>query len=174
MSVNTQHFTGNGGKYLAAEAILSDCGVYRYQLERRWADGPTVLWIMLNPSTADGRQDDRTIGRCVDFSKRWGFGALLVGNLYGLRATDPEQLADAVDPIGPRNGWNLSLMAARASLIVAAWGGHCSVVPEYVQSVIGSLGPLAEPLRCLGRTKAGAPRHPLYLAASTQIEEYSP
>lgn len=159
-------------RYTEASAILSDCGAYRYQLERRWANGLTVLWVMLNPSTADGRQDDRTIGRCVDFSKRWGFGGLLVGNLFALRATDPDELLRHADPVGPLNAWNLSLMCIRASRVVVAWGSHPAATKATFQDVYR--GVYGKRVICLGRTKGGAPRHPLYVPASFEPQEFRP
>lgn len=160
-------------KYEHASAVISDCGIYRYQLERRWGDGKVVLWLMLNPSTADGRDDDPTIRRCVDFSVRWGYAGLLVGNLFALRATDPRELARHPDPVGPRNAWNLSLMAVRASVVVAAWGGHGKALPAYSHQVLDGLSAFKS-FMCLGRTQSGAPRHPLYLPATTQLEEFAP
>jgi hypothetical protein len=81
-------------------ATLSDCGRYRYRLWRRWADGPTVLFVMLNPSTADADVDDPTIRRCIGFARSWGAGALEVVNLYAWRATQPAELKAAVGPVG--------------------------------------------------------------------------
>jgi hypothetical protein len=93
---------------MTATAVLSDCGTYRYRLGRRWAEGPVDVWIMLNPSTADATVDDRTIRRCMEFSRRWGAGALVVGNLFALRATDPAELVRHPDPIGPDNDEHLT------------------------------------------------------------------
>lgn len=82
-------------------AVLSPCGRYRYELTRRWAPGPLVGWVMLNPSRADAHTDDPTVRRCVGFAHRWGYGGLIIRNLYALRATDPAALADHLDPVGP-------------------------------------------------------------------------
>jgi hypothetical protein len=84
-------------------AVISPCGRYRYRLDRRWADGPSIAWIMLNPSTADSNTDDPTIRRIRAFSQAWGFGALTVVNLYAWRATDPRDLWQAPGPVGPEN-----------------------------------------------------------------------
>src|SRR5882724_4976365 len=87
-------------------AVLSDCERYRYALWRRWAERPAVLFVGLNPSTADALQDDPTIRRCIRFAKAWGYGALYMGNLFAFRATDPRAMKAEADAVGPDNdGW---------------------------------------------------------------------
>jgi hypothetical protein len=75
-------------------ATISDCGRYRYTLGRTWSDEPPVLFVMLNPSTADADVDDNTISKCIGFAKRWGHGGITVVNLYAWRATNPKELPD--------------------------------------------------------------------------------
>src|SRR5262245_13227298 len=107
-----------------SSAELSPCGRYRYALTRTWGDPKKVVcWVMLNPSTADADQDDPTIRRCLGFSRAWGAGGLVVVNLFALRATDPDQLRIAADPVGPDNDSHLST-AAFGRLVVAAWGAR--------------------------------------------------
>lgn len=119
----------------AGRAVISDCGKYRYTLERSWAQLPRyVLWLMLNPSTADAATDDATIRRCLRFSGDWGYTGILVGNLYAYRSTNPDALAgklaeqnkyDDAAPlavIGPENDRHLVGLIRRASLVVCAWG----------------------------------------------------
>ena len=94
---------------------------YRYTLRRQWDDAlPYCLFVMLNPSTADATQDDPTIRRCIGFTKAWGFGGLLVGNLFALRSTDPAALYHADDPVGPENDSCLRTLRDEAALSVAA------------------------------------------------------
>ncbi len=108
-------------------AVISDCGKYRYTLEREWMTGQgTCLFVMLNPSTADASEDDPTIRRCIGFAQRWGYQRLTVGNLFAYRATDPLGLREVpLDvAIGPENDDHLCDLSHGASLIVAAWGAH--------------------------------------------------
>lgn len=144
-------------------AVISPDRKYRYALERRWGSGPFVLFVMLNPSTADEHVDDPTLRRCIGFGKAWGFGGLLVGNLFALRSTDPRELAKAHDPVGPDADVWLTTMAMRAGLVVAAWGAH-AFAQDRARQVVDSrvLGNFT----VLGLTKAGHPRHPLYAPGS--------
>jgi hypothetical protein len=158
-----------------SSAVLSDCRRYRYELRRRFADGPTVLFIGLNPSTADEHADDPTIRRCLAFAKRWGYGQLVMANLYAWRCTDPRHLASAAeDPVGEmveverghwlnRNDVVLHRLAREADLRIAAWGAHLG---PYVHRSAEAMD-LVGGLHVLGLTKGLAPRHPLYMPAAT-------
>ncbi len=148
-------------------AVLSSCGQYRYGLTRTFFTGTgTVLFIMLNPSTADAEMDDPTIRRCIGFARRWGFQELKVGNLFALRATDPRELKRVSDPIGPENDRYLMHMSGSADAVIAAWGAH-GIYRNRSQHVLGLLEGTVE---CLGLTKQGYPRHPLYLRADAARE----
>lgn len=155
---------------MKTSAILSACGAYRYRLERSWNDDlPAVAFIMLNPSTADALQDDPTIRRCIGFAKSWGFGSLIVGNLFALRSTSPAALYYNPFPIGPDNNAHLREIAIRASLVVCAWGNHGLFQERgrYVAEMLNH-GNLA----ALKVTGKGQPGHPLYVAAATQPKAY--
>jgi hypothetical protein len=107
-------------------AMLSDDGKYRFALTREWdADKPTLVFVMLNPSTADAYTDDATIRTCIALAKRWGYGGLCVVNLYALRATDPAALLAAADPVGKNNDIAISAAASGRDVIVA-WGAHAA------------------------------------------------
>lgn len=150
-------------------AVISPCGQYRYALGRRWGGvGASVLWIMLNPSTADASIDDPTIKRCIAFSQRLGFTGLFVGNLWAYRATDPYALWDVDDARGPnRDAWLLD-MAMASDAIICAWGAHGA--GHTLRSL--NLPDVPRGTWCLGRTKDGSPRHPLYLRADTALEPF--
>jgi hypothetical protein len=158
-------------------AKLSPCGVYRYSLERGWSARPWLTVIMLNPSTADAMVDDPTIRRCVGFAQRDDFGGIHVVNRYALRATNPAALQIAPDPVGPDNEKAIrhAVGAARAGggLILCAWGTKGS------SDVTGLLRLFREEravelLRCLGVTKEGHPRHPLYVRGDQPFEPWPP
>lgn len=151
------------------EALISDCGTYRYTLTRRWGDGHALPFIMLNPSVADAQVDDRTIRRCIGYAKRENYAAIVVLNLYAYRSPDPKALLRCDDPVGPDNDAHLNAYLSTArlghELVIAAWGVNAR--PERVQRVF-ELGRGAD-WRCLGTTKNGHPRHPLYLRADQPL-----
>ena len=143
-------------------------GVYRYTLLRRWNESePNVLIIGLNPSTATAINDDPTVRRCIAYARSWGFGSVAIGNLFAYRATDPQRLFRARDPVGPKNDEFLRAMAAEASMVVAAWGNRGVYLnrSEVVQAMFPRL-------HCLGLTKEKQPRHPLFLPKSLQLQEW--
>jgi hypothetical protein len=155
-------------------AILSDDGLYRYRLWRRWEPvAPRLAWIMLNPSTADAELDDPTIRRCAGFAKAWGYGSITVVNVYAYRSTDPAALSQVSDPFGPDNDFHLRDVILGSSGAVAAWGAHpgaTAAFREFVQrtplvTVVGGLV-------TLGMTKSGHPRHPLYVKGDTRPERW--
>jgi hypothetical protein len=153
------------------DAHLSPCGTYRYRLRRWWNERPErwALWIMLNPSTADAIQDDPTIRRCIGFSKAWGLDGLMVGNVFALRATDPKELRNVRDPYGPGNGTHLYAMAQLAEIVICGWGASDFVSQTHVSCLLRDLD---KPTFCLGTTKAGHPRHPLYVASATERQPF--
>jgi len=150
-------------------AVFDDGGVYRYRLWRQWpGTGPTVVMVGLNPSTADAHRDDPTIRRCMGFARSWGCRRLEVVNLFAWRATRPAALRQAPEPVGPDNDRVLENLAGSADLLVACWGVHGGWQGRG-QAVIDGLGGTWQ---CLGRTRDGHPRHPLYLRADTPLEPY--
>lgn len=148
---------------MESSAALSSCRQYRYALWRKWSDGPQVLFVMLNPSTADESTDDPTIRRCIGFAKSWGFGSLCVGNLFALRTPSPDELMQHASPIGHENDQWLERLQESATLTVAAWGNSGRFQKR--SSSVAQL--LIEP-HTLGITKLAEPRHPLYVHSATQ------
>ena len=146
-------------------AVLSNDGLYRYELTRMWDNEKrAAVWIMLNPSTADDDADDPTILRCISFSKAWGYGGIRVVNLYALRSTDPAALKRHPDPVGPLNDWHIKLAAGYSSRpVIAAWGTKAEA--SRAAAVADLIGPR---LMCLVKTKHGHPKHPLYVKGDTQ------
>lgn len=153
-------------------AVISECGRYRYELRRVWdPTGPLLEFIMLNPSTADASIDDPTIRRIAGsaerpgFARRWGYGGIVVRNLYALRATNPEVLLNySGDAYGPRNDRYIADDAADCTIV--AWGAHPATLSERATAVIEVLGFFRPRLFCLGTNQNGSPKHPLYVPAS--------
>jgi len=157
-------------------AILSDCERYRYRLWRRWAPGPRVIWIMLNPSTADASEDDPTVRRCIGFARSWGFGGIEVLNLFPWRATSPDDLVKAAESYDvvcrrERDRHIAAVLDVSGSAPVAAWGAHRLAVDESAR-LVPLVSAMGSRLLCLGTTKAGAPRHPLYVRGDTRPIEW--
>lgn len=153
-------------------AAISDDGLYRWWLRRRWAAGETATWIMLNPSTADSSVDDPTIRRVTGFSKMWGYGAAIVFNLFAYRATNPADLREADDPVGEVNDAYLYGAILSAEVVVVGWGSTGDYATRYQrrQKVREIASTTHKQLHCLGVTKSGDPRHPLYVPYAQPLE----
>lgn len=146
---------------------------YRYRLWRAWAPGDTVAFVMLNPSSADGRRLDPTLRRCVSFARRWGFGRLEVVNAFALISTDPTVLTVADDPVGPDNDRWIAHVAARSSRVVCAWSSWVEDLAR-LPTLLAALRPARGRTVALGYTRLGQPRHPLYLPADLEPVPYDP
>lgn len=163
---------------MKSTATLSPCGLYRYTLRRTWDDQlDPLIFVMLNPSTADASKDDPTIRRCVGYAKREGCGGILVLNLMAYRATHPNdllKLAD-VDPVGPMSHLMLATHLESADRVVVAWGAHRSAnLPGAARSIELIKGVCAGRMVCLGTSKSGAPYHPLMQPAAAPLIPWPP
>lgn len=196
--------------YVQSGAVISPCGNYRYRLWREWRLHPlpakwdmwtdddgapvldgagqqlgeplSVLFVMLNPSTADAQQDDPTIRRCVAYAKAWGYDRMEVVNLFAWRATDPRAVlamtGGKIDPVGPANKSSFLSAIERAGMIVCAWGAHGGHIRQD-ETALGWLEDLVGlfdrdiPITALRTTKGGFPGHPLYLPADLQPIAYT-
>lgn len=149
-------------------ATFSPCRSYRYSLTRVWNPKlPSVMFVGLNPSTADEHGDDPTVRRCIGFARKWGFGGVMLVNLFAYRSTDPSGLLEVDDPIGRGNDRHILSCAGRAKRIVVAWGTKGCLLDRN-QDVLAIL-PRAY---CFGVTKEGHPKHPLYLAGDTSVQPF--
>lgn len=156
---------------IGSGAVLSE--THRLLLWRHWSFvGDVLPWIMLNPSTADASTDDRTIRRCIDFSKRWGYGGMVVANLFSLRSPYPDLLAEVEveDAIGPGNDMVLAAIACRAPVVVCGWGRIGRFQGRGVK-VLDDLRANGSTPMCLGVNGDRSPKHPLYVRASTTLAE---
>jgi hypothetical protein len=148
----------------------SSISTYRYRLVRSWLPVlPTVVFVLCNPSTADDETDDPTTRRCVGFARGWGFGSLEIVNLFARRAVGPSALRGVADPVGPGNDPAIRAAVAGGALVVAGWGAFGGYQGRDRQ-VLALLG--GTPMCCLGRTRCGRPRHPLYAPASTPLQPW--
>jgi hypothetical protein len=152
-------------------AIISPCGKFRYRLGRSWGDGAPLLFVMLNPSTADADQDDPTIRRCIGFAQAHGYNAIEVVNLFAYRATKPAALKAAGYPIGPDNDHHIVEAAQGAVAVCVAWGDNAARLarPAAVLALLRAQG--IQPL-ALDLTDRGIPRHPLMLAARCRLQPF--
>lgn len=162
-----------GERYLESEAVLSDDGRYRYLLRRVWDWAkPRALFVMLNPSTADAMSDDPTIRSCVRLISALGYGSMEIVNLMAFRATDPANLPPKPsDALGPNNVRTIAAASTRCDVAVCAWGAH----PYATRFAAGALDLITRnkpSAYCFGKTKAGAPKHPLYIKSGTLLEAY--
>jgi hypothetical protein len=147
------------------DAKLSDDKLYRYQLTRIWdEDKPKVLFIMLNPSTADADVDDPTIRRVINFAKSWNYGGVYVVNLYAFRSTNPKRLREIDDPRGKDNKTHIQDLLTRVDKVIYAWG-HKEKEPEWLHELV------KEPF-CIALSTKGIPKHPLYLKGDLLPIEY--
>jgi len=146
-------------------ARFSPCRRYRYLLTRGDAGARDhVVFVMLNPSTADARRNDPTITRCIGFADRLGCPRLSIVNLFALRATDPRRLYRARDPVGPDNDAAIAAAVRDATLVVAAWGNH-GALHDRAAAVLR----LLPAVHHFGLTRLGQPRHPLYLPGAAPL-----
>lgn len=153
-------------------AVYSDCESYRYSLTRVWDEGGRrALFIMLNPSTATEVQNDPTVERCERRARALGFGAFRVTNIFAWRDTDPRKMRAAADPVGPENDSAILESCPWADQIIAGWGAHGAYLGRgaEVERLLRDSGRSAFHL---GLTKAGHPKHPLYIAYSQQPEQW--
>ena len=153
-------------------AVLSSCGTYRYQLVRDWAEDEKMfrlLFVMLNPSTADAKEDDPTIRKCVTIAKNFQFTSIEVVNLFAYRSTDTSELFKRPlhEAIGPLNGYWQNDAVQRANAICVAWGKNGGNGTKDIQFILEGKGMLS-----LAVNKDGSPKHPLYCKNSSELTDW--
>lgn len=155
----------------ASVAAYSDCERYRYMLERVWADGPRLLYVMLNPSKATEVRNDPTVERCERRARALGFGGMRVANLFAWRATDPADLRRAEEPVGADNDAAIREAAGWADEVLCGWGAHGTHLArgDVVERMLRGTG---RRLTHLGVTRQGLPRHPLYVGYAKRPEAW--
>ncbi len=168
-------FATNDSPPMKSGAVISECGLYRYRLWRVWEElQPIMVFVMQNPSTADANDDDPTIRKCIGFARKSSFGGIMVMNVFAYRATDEREMLNVADPIGPENEKHL-LAARQCSLLtrlVVAWGNRFGPKKKSLfrsaycnaACILIGQGPC-----CLGTTKSGDPKHPLFVPYSAPL-----
>lgn len=150
-----------------SDAVFSDDRNYRYALWRNWDDSkPKIMFIGLNPSTANENSDDPTIRRVKRFASDWGYGGVYMMNLFGIVSADPKILLTCKDPIGDNDIW-LSEIARECKDVCFAWGNFKEALERGKQ--VSKMFPAAI---CLGLNKNGSPKHPLYVPANISQINY--
>lgn len=170
---------GSGTPVIGNGANFSDCGKYRYTLWRYWGTKPLMLWVMLNPSTADEVDNDPTVERCQRRAKEYGYGGVVVCNIFALRSTDPKALYSHPDPVGPYNDEAIIDAAKDAGLVVCGWGNHGQLCAPGEQisrgeEVVRMLLDEGIMPHCLKVTKRGHPGHPLYVPYAAHPRPFVP
>lgn len=169
-----EELDGNG-------AVISECGIYRYTLTRQWGDGPCVAFLMFNPSVANAEISDATVRKCIGFSKRWGYGRLIVLNLFAIRNRDPKAVGRmGLDAVGPLNDYWINEYVKECREVICAWGcgehfrasKHSGLTsldyrPTSLLRNLRAAHPDL-PFMCLGYREDKHPRHPLMLSYETQ------
>ena len=152
------------------DAIFSHCGMYRYELWRdKTAFKHHVLFIMLNPSTADAHTDDPTVRKCKGFADIWGYESFCVVNLFAVRTSCPATLLTHIQPNDIYSDIAVKRNIDNASIIVCAWGSngkHLNRDEQVLKMLDG------HPAHCLGLNINGTPKHPLYLPYDTPLQEF--
>lgn len=156
---------------IRAQAVFSRCGRYRRLLSRDWGEGPFALWIGMNPSTADASADDPTVAREVAYTRdRLGLARYVKTNVMDYRATHPRDLlAPGVAPSSPENLPEIVALAADAAIVVLAFGAVHPRLRHHPVAVESALAGAGVVTHCLGTTKDGSPRHPLYLSKDAPL-----
>jgi hypothetical protein len=158
-------------------AILSQCGRYRYRLERTVGmEGPVYAYFGVNPSTADANLDDATVRKWIGFTKVFGGRKFIVGNAFAYRATDVRELSKVDDPYGDELGDQVSQIINDADILVPCWGDTGKVPPalrDTFDVLLDALTSSGKPVLHFGLTRAGDPKHPLMLAYSTGLQPWA-
>jgi hypothetical protein len=160
---------------IRGSAVFSECGKYRYRLDRDWSvlGSPLVrsCWVLLNPSKATAELNDQTVAKCIRLSNAWGCNAMTVVNIFALRSTDPRELYKADEPVGVGNDEAILAAVRHAAIVVAGWGNHGMLRGRGVQ-VRDMLIAAGVPMSCLASNAGGQPGHPLYLPSRTKPRPY--
>lgn len=161
-----------------SSAVISDCGTWRWRLDRTVATAGLVFaYFGVNGSTATGEEDDATVRKWNGFTIRNGGARYITGNAFGFRATDVRELARCADPVGPENDFYLAQIISEADVLVPCWGNQ-SKVPERLRPRFSAVRRMifaaGKPVKVFGLTQSGDPKHPLMLGYDTPLLDWQP
>ena len=173
MGRKARHEIFAAAQVVRGSALISDCGTYRYELRREWdATLPPYVSGMLNPSKADAIIDDPTLMRNRRRAEALGYGSLIVWNLGAGRSTVPKDWKKMADPIGPENDFHIRRILIecrdRGGVAVVGWGAHGSFMGRD-RAAMRIAADVGVRLHCLGKTRDGQPRHPLFVRAEPRV-----
>lgn len=154
-------------------AVISDCGKYRYRLDREiQPSGIVIAYFGVNGSKATADIEDQTTRKWAGFTRLNNGRKYISGNPYGWRATDVKELASSPDPVGPENAKYLAEMIEEADLLVPCWGNASKVplrIRHHIFNLARDLVDSGKPIKVFGLTNWGSPMHPLFLPYSTPL-----
>lgn len=162
-------------------AVISECGLYRYRLDRDCEglvpaeydeDGKVFAYFGINPSTADATIDDPTVRKWIGFTQRNGGKRFIVGNVFSFRATDVKLVGKVPFPQGPQHFTHLTQIIAEADVLVPCWGGRDKVpkhLRQHLDQLLDWLHRSGKPVLHFGTTDGGDPKHPLFLPYTTPL-----
>lgn len=155
---------------ITSSARFNSTRTHRYSLWRIWNENIKPLVVIgLNPSTADEYENDPTVSKCIVWAREWGFGGLIMLNIFAYRATDPKEMKRHPEPVGEDNNKHILKHCERAGLILCAWGND-GAFRDRAKEVLALLESFD--LYCMGTNQDGSPKHPLYLKYKTKRELY--
>lgn len=168
-SIRKYQFTEEELRNVKSDIFISDCGNYKYWLTKEWdKDLPRVMYIILNPTTADSEIDNQTLKKCIGFAKGWGYGSVEVFNLFSYITKDLNILKNIIEEngeeaaIGPENDEWIKIAVEKADLIVLAWGNKGEEFRDRTEKILNILK--GKKVKCLGKTAKKQPRNPRTLA----------
>lgn len=176
MSAVESSFTPSQLQILGSSALISDCGKYRWRLERHVQENGLIFaYFGVNGSTATAVEDDQTVKKWRGFSERNGARGFVVGNVFGYRATDVNELASVADPVGAENAAHIQQIISDADVLVPCWGARGKLpkrLRKHLDDLMAVILASGKPVKVFGLTTSGDPLHPQMLGYATPLVPY--
>ena len=150
-------------------ASFSNDRQYRYALWRIWdRSKPLVMFIGLNPSTANETKADNTIHSVMRIARHNGYGGVYMLNCWPMVATNPKFLK--WDELSDE--WNAHTLRVLGSIcqdVVFAWGNFKVVQKQGRDQELLNMFPSA---LCIGKNRNGSPKHPLFQKGTSKLKPF--